>query len=86
MGRPYDFYNLPYRTQMCIRQSEHDLRKARARAHRATSEATEAEGLREALVRTRAALRLLQPALNAMARECLDDIIAREIDATIGPE
>lgn len=33
-----------------------------------------------ALERTRAALRLLQPALNVMASECLGDIIAREIE------
>lgn len=42
--------------------------------------------LAEALEKTRAALRLLQPALNVMARECLDDIIAREIDAALSPE
>lgn len=39
--------------------------------------------LTEALERTRAALRLLQPALNIMARMCVDDIIAREIDAPL---
>lgn len=39
--------------------------------------------LTEALTRTEAALRLLQPALNVMARECLDDIIAREITSVL---
>jgi len=37
----------------------------------------------DALKRTRAALVLLQPALNVMARECLADIIAREIEPAI---
>lgn len=37
----------------------------------------------DALKRTEAALRLLQPALNVMARECLDDIIAREIEPAL---
>ena len=37
----------------------------------------------EALERTKAALVLLSPALNTMARECLADIVAREIDATL---
>lgn len=46
----------------------------------------EKAALRKALKSTRAALRLLQPALNVMARECLDDIIEREIDAAIGKE
>jgi hypothetical protein len=36
--------------------------------------------LRTALERTHAALRLLQPALNVMARECLDDIIKDQIE------
>lgn len=43
----------------------------------------EKASLLQALERTKAALVLLSPALNVMARECLADIIAREIDATL---
>lgn len=43
----------------------------------------ETAALRTALLRTRDALRLLQPALNTMARDCLDDIIADNIDAAL---
>jgi hypothetical protein len=42
--------------------------------------------LTEALQRTKAALHLLQPALNVMARECLADIIAREIDLVLSTQ
>lgn len=48
MSRPYDFYGLSYDAQRRIRQSEHDLRKARARAHQNNNAAAEAESLRAA--------------------------------------
>lgn len=48
MSRPYDFYGLSYDAQRRIRQGEHDLRKARARAHQNNSAAAEAESLRAA--------------------------------------
>lgn len=43
----------------------------------------ETEKLRAALVRMRSILKKLQPALNVMAREVLDDIIADQIDAVL---
>lgn len=41
------------------------------------------DGLREALEKTRDTLRKLQPALNLMARDVIDDIIANQIDAPL---
>lgn len=38
-----------------------------------------------ALKRTRDTLRKLQPALNVLAREVIDDIIAREIEPALSP-
>lgn len=48
--------------------------------HRLT---TRQDGLREALEKTRDTLRKLQPALNLMARDVIDDIIANQIDAPL---
>lgn len=62
MSRPYDFHGLSYDAQRRIRQSEHDLRKARAQAHRNNNAAAEAESLRAANTELVEALRDLETA------------------------
>lgn len=78
-----DFYGLPYAARQAIRKGEQACSRGRRLAIAAASEKSASAELVEALESTRAALRILQPALNVMARECLDDIIAREIDAAL---
>ena len=61
----------------------HDVVQAFAR-HRIQSEGRTGAG--EALVKVSESLRLLQPALNVMAREIIDDIIADHIAPVLNTE
>jgi hypothetical protein len=50
MSRPYNFHGLPYDAQRKIRQSEFDLRRARAAAGSAANLRAENERLNDALL------------------------------------